>query len=97
HHLNREVMEQVCDHFGIPRDVPWKKLPARDRKILLQGNGDTLTIQRTIEGKRLRAKLSERRKWEGVIPILERVHARLRAEATAAYMSPGPCPACGGS
>jgi excinuclease ABC subunit A len=97
HHLSREVVSQVCDHFGIARDVPWRQLPARGRKLLLEGSGETLTIQRVIDGKRLRAKLTEKRKWEGVIPILQRVHARLRAEATAAYMSPGPCSSCGGS
>ena len=53
HHLGREVVEQVCAHFGIPRDVPWRKLPARAKKILLEGSDEKLTIYR--EWKQLRA------------------------------------------
>ena len=93
------MIEQVCDHFGIPRDVPWKKLPARARRrSSSRARDETLTIQRTIEGKRLRARTSERRRWEGVIPILD--EGRTRA---CAARRPRPtwrrraCAACGGS
>jgi excinuclease ABC subunit A len=97
HHLNREMLQQVCEHYGIPCDVPWKDLPAKAKKIVLEGTDEMLTISRTIEGKRMRARTQERRRWQGVLPIIRKVHERLRAQATAIYMSPAACAACGGS
>jgi excinuclease ABC subunit A len=97
HHLSREVVTQVCRHFGIRTDVPWKDLPAKARRVVLEGSPEKVTIERTIEGRRMRARTTERRRWQGVVPVIEDVHRRLRGQATAAYMSPAPCAACGGT
>ncbi len=98
HHFREEVMRQVCTHFGIPRNVPWKALPARARKILLDGNADEeITISRRYEGERLKVRSTERTAWKGVLTILREVHGRLKGKSTEAFMSPGSCRACGGT
>ncbi|MFB4259184.1 excinuclease ABC subunit UvrA [Shouchella clausii] len=34
-----QLLQAVCDHFGIDMDVPFEKLPAAQQQILLEGSG----------------------------------------------------------
>ena len=85
--------------FGVPLDVPWRKLPARTRQLVLYGAGDAAVKYefRTSRG----SVFAHRGKWRGVIPDLER---RLRDTGServrrwiATLLNPTPCPACRGA
>ena len=96
-HLRPEILRQVCDELKIPRDVPWKKLSERRRRLLLFGAGRRkIPISLDYEGKRLKVRTREKRLWEGVIPLLRRLHARRPSRTLERFMAPSPCPACRG-
>ena len=77
--------------------TPWKALPARIRKIILQGSDEEMTIH--YQG--------EEHEWtwdstyEGIAPFLMRIHRQTESEArrewVERFMSILPCPACKGT
>jgi len=87
----------VAQQYDIRLDVPWRRLPERQRTLLLEGP----------KGRRERVFLGARRKggswgwFEGVIPQLRRQHtssmSRAVRESVEQFMSLRPCPACGGA
>ncbi len=78
------VFKRVCKRFGISRDVPWEKLPAEHRNLLLYGSkGD-----------------GGKKGFAGVIPILKERFANTETERVkeriSTLLSQAPCPECGG-
>jgi excinuclease ABC subunit A len=92
------IVHALCDDLGVARDVPWKKLPAKQRELLLWGAGER-RIEVKWTGKH--SKGSWAMKWEGLCPQLLR-----RYEATGSdsmrekyrrYLHEAACRACGGA
>jgi len=93
-----ELLEAVCDHFGIDMRKPWAKLTPEHRRALLEGTG----------GKKIRFNYKNQyghKRWyeavfEGVLKNIQRRHSETESEFVREelekYMSHKPCPACGG-
>ncbi len=90
------LMRAIAEQHEIDLDRPWRRLPERQRKLLLEG-----------PKRRERMYLGRRRKggswgwFEGVIPQLRRQHASAMSQAVRdnveQFMSLRPCPSCGGA
>ena len=92
------ILQAVCDHFEIPRDVAWRKLNEAQRRVLLYGSGD----------ERIRVTYSRRGhhrsdliRFEGVIPNLRRRYQETSSDYVRSkieeFMTERPCPQCGGA
>jgi len=93
------LVEAVCEEHGIPLDVPWDELPAKQRKILLHGGGVTrVTVRYQNRYGRNRTYNAT---FEGVVPYLRRRHGEAESdsqrEQIEGYMREVPCPTCGGA
>jgi excinuclease ABC subunit A len=87
------ILGEVCDNFGIHKDMPWKTLTAREKKIILYGkDGDKDVAQR--------GKHFWNNDFEGVIPHLQRRFAETNADFVRneiySFMAERPCPECKG-
>jgi excinuclease ABC subunit A len=95
---NAQVLQTLARRFRIPLDRPVGKLPRRKLDLLLYGTGEE---EFTVRWKGRRGWGEWRTTYEGLIPALERRYRETRSErvraAIARFMSPRPCPACGGS
>jgi excinuclease ABC subunit A len=90
------MLAAVSEQHGIDLDRPWRRLPEKQRTMLLEG-----------PRRRERVFLGARRKggswgwFEGVIPQLRRQHTTSMSQAVRdsveQFMSLRPCPACGGA
>ena len=81
-------------HYAFDMDTPWKKLPARVRKLIMEGTGN--------EAVRIdyQSGFTRRRPFEGVLGNLERrrqMAGPAGDEEFAEFLSEQPCPACAGS
>jgi len=84
--------------FKLPLDVPWKKLPAKARQLVLHGAGDEKV---KFEFRMKKGSVWEHEgKWKGVLPELERRYRSTTSEAVrrsiGALMNPTPCLECKG-
>lgn len=81
----RGLLKEVARHYRVGLETPFNKLDKKTRDIILYGSD----IE--VWGK----------KFEGVIPHLERLFSRTESEYVKAevnkYMSVLPCPRCGGA
>jgi excinuclease ABC subunit A len=95
----KRVLTAVADEYGFSTDMPWKKMKAAAKKVVLYGAGNK---QVTVRYKnRYGRQRSYSTRYEGVIPWVERRHTesdsdRVR-EQIEGYMRLVPCPACGGA
>jgi excinuclease ABC subunit A len=84
--------------FKIDPGTAYKKLPAKFKKVLWGGAGKR-EFEFRWKGKRSDYKW--RRKWEGILPLLERRYRETesdsRREELEKLMSIHPCPACEGA
>jgi len=84
--------------FRFSLDTPWKRLPLKVRRLILNGAGD--------EEVRFEYKTSKgstfvhRSEWRGVLPDLERRYRQSSSETVRRWigslMNPTPCEACAG-
>jgi len=96
--LRPEVLAQVCDFFKIPRDKPWARLTDRQRRIVLWGDSRRrVPLELRYQGKKMRYERKERRKWDGVIPIIRRRYEERRTRSLEKFLAPAACPDCEGS
>ncbi len=86
------VVRSMARHFGIDLAVPWQKLAPSQRRVVLHGDAERITIRK---GKR-----SFKTRFEGLVPILMRRMKETDSEMVqkhyAQYMSDKPCSACAG-
>jgi excinuclease ABC subunit A len=79
-------------------DTPFRKLPAKARKAIMQGHNHKVTVSYTNRFGRTRTYSTG---FEGVIPWIERRHAEAESDSSrerhAGYMREAPCPACNGT
>src|SRR5262249_15061567 len=92
------LLRGLARTFKVPLDVPWKKLPAKTRQLVLYGGGDEKV---KYEFRMKKGSVWEHEaKWKGVIPELERRYRSTSSDAVrksiGALMNPTPCPECGG-
>ncbi len=91
------LLRGLAKHYKIDLEMPWKNLPAKVRDELLQGASEE--IEFTYWRKGAWRKMSK--KFEGVIPNLERLYQETDSEFTKSrlqqYMVGMPCPDCKGT
>ena len=92
------LLEGLSAELGFDMDTPFKKLPAKARKAILQGHNHKVTVSYTNRFGRTRSYSTG---FEGVIPWVERRHAEAESDSSrekhAGYMREAPCPACNGT
>jgi len=91
-----QTLNSLAEHYKFDLNTPWKKLPARAKKVLLYGSGGE-EIRFVYEG---RGKYAYNRPFEGVIPHLDRRYHETDSEyireELERYMNIRPCPSCNG-
>jgi excinuclease ABC subunit A len=92
------VLKGLSKAFRVPLDVPWKKLPAKTRQLILHGAGE----EKVKFEYRLKkgSVYAHQAAWRGVIPDLERRYRNTTSDGVrriiGALMNPTPCPDCHG-
>ncbi|UCC86542.1 MAG: excinuclease ABC subunit UvrA, partial [Anaerolineales bacterium] len=94
-----QLIRSVAQHYSIPLDMPVRKLPAKQRDIILYGSkpGDRITLRyQNAEGQERVYQTT----YEGVIPNLQRRYKESTSDYVRSeierYMSARPCPVCHG-
>ena len=64
-----QTLKSLGEHFDFDLTIPWSKLPAKVREIILYGSGTTDVTMRYHDGKRA---YEITKPFEGVIPNMER-------------------------
>ena len=93
----RTRLDAVANHFGVSVDTPFEALdPAVQRQFLYGTDREVVFERRTRNGTRRKTK-----RFEGVIPNLERRHVETDSDSTREhiedYMAVTTCPACEGA
>ena len=93
-----QLLQAVCDYFGIDRDTPFAQLPEETRKLLLYGSPERIPFEYESDFGGLR-KTSVR--YEGVVPNLTRRYRETSSdhvrEMIESYMTEKPCQTCHGA
>lgn len=93
------ILASVAEHYNIDLHTPWKNLDAVDKQVILYGTGSKrIALQYpNIYGK----VISRLRRFEGVIPILERRYEETDSESVkeslAKLVAYDHCKTCEGS
>jgi len=93
----RTRIDSVAAHFGVSVETPWKELDADIQRQFLYGTDRQVVFERsTRNGTRRKEK-----RFEGVIPNLDRRHVETDSKGTREhieeYMAVTECPACNGT
>jgi excinuclease ABC subunit A len=94
----QKVLFALCEEYGIDFHAPWRNLPAKFRRLVMQGTGEELTVRyKNRQGK----ARSFNTVFEGVVPYLQRRHLEAESDSSrdrfAGYMRESPCDACKGT
>ena len=93
-----QILKALARQYRIPLDKPWKKLAAKQRKVILKGSGDE-RVRVRWDGKRSSGSWAMR--WEGVLAQLDRRYRETYSERQRAYYEAFfraiACRACGGT
>ncbi|MGI9017035.1 MAG: excinuclease ABC subunit UvrA [Euzebya sp.] len=93
-----QVLEALADQNGFDTTTPWKKLRAKDKRLLLHGMDGKIHVSYT---NRYGRKRSYNANFEGAIPWLQRKYAETdsdyQRDKIEEYMREVPCPACKGA
>ncbi|MBK8230471.1 MAG: excinuclease ABC subunit UvrA [Candidatus Eisenbacteria bacterium] len=92
------VLGGLAKYLDFSLDTPWKKLPAKIRKVILHGTGGK---DFEVHHKGQKGEVRWRSKYSGVIPNLMRRYRESDSEEVRAsiekFMSSHPCGACSGA
>ena len=92
------MLEAIAEEHKLKLDVPWKKLTAKQKDVVLQGAAGNVTVKYRNKYGRVRQYNSA---YEGVIPWIRRRHETAESdwsrEQYESYMREIPCPTCGGA
>ena len=93
----RTRLDAVAEHFGVSIETPFENLDAGIQDAFLYGTSEEIVFERrTKNGTRRKEK-----RFEGVLPNLERRHVETDSESTREhieeYMTATTCPACDGT
>jgi len=94
-----QLVAATAKHLGVSADVPWDELPAKARKALLEGLGDTrIRVDYLTRDGRETHWYS---RYEGALTSVMRRHDETESEASREkleeYMAVIPCKSCGGA
>ncbi|MHB9003144.1 MAG: excinuclease ABC subunit UvrA, partial [Coriobacteriia bacterium] len=94
-----QLIRAAAGHLGVRTDVPWEKLPAKARKSLLEGLGDTrMRVDYLTRDGRETHWYS---RYEGALASVMRRYEETESEASRdkleEYMAVIPCKTCGGA
>src|SRR5215467_13198260 len=92
------VLESLAGHYGFSLDQSWKTIPAKVRKVILNGSGNE---EIEFSYQRGDHRHGYARPFEGVLTWLDRRYKETESESIRevleAYMNMRPCPACNGT
>ena len=92
------VMNALGQEQGFDLDTPWKDLPAKAKKWLLEGKNHKVHVKYRNRYGRERSYSTG---FEGVLPFVKRRHAETESEWSReryeGYMREVPCPTCQGA
>ncbi len=92
------VLESLAGHYGFNLDQPWKTIPAKARKAILNGSGNE---EIEFSYQRGDHRHGYARPFEGVLVWLDRRYKETESESIRevleAYMNMRPCPGCDGT
>jgi excinuclease ABC subunit A len=92
------MLRSVTAHYGVDMDTPYKDLPAKFRKVLLEGSGEEDVV---FKFWRSGAHRTYTRPFEGVLPNLRRRYEQTDSDFVRQklrqFMSRQPCTSCRGS
>jgi excinuclease ABC subunit A len=92
------LLEALADEHGFAMDVPWNELPAKARRMVLEGQPGDLTVRYKNRYGRQRSYSTS---YEGVLSYIERRHQEAESdsgrERFAGFMRETPCPTCKGA
>ncbi len=92
------LLTGLADVMEFDIDTPWKKLPTKVRKAVLNGSHEQVHVRYKNRYGRVRSYYAE---FEGVLPFLhrrlEQSESELMKERYDGYMRDIPCPACAGT
>ncbi len=92
------LLSAVSEELGIDMDTPWRKLPARARRALLEGHPTEVHVRYRNRYGRQRSYYTV---YEGVVPYIKRRHEESESDSARerfeGYMREIPCPACAGT
>ncbi|MBO1923950.1 excinuclease ABC subunit UvrA [Thiomicrorhabdus sp. 6S3-12] len=94
HKYYYDLLKAVADFYEFDIETPWQELSADNQKVILYGSGrQQLPLPH--------GKYSDVRRFEGVIPNMERRFAETESKAVRdeleKYRTSKPCSACGGT
>ncbi|MEE2032199.1 excinuclease ABC subunit UvrA [Rhodococcus chondri] len=92
------LLTGLADVMGFDVNTPWKKLPAKARKAILEGSHEQVHVRYKNRYGRVRSYYAE---FEGVMPFLHRRLDQAESEQSKerydGYMREVPCPTCSGA
>jgi len=92
------LLEAIAEELAIDVETPWRKIPAKARKVIMNGYPEPIHVQYRNRYGRRRSYHTE---YEGVIPYVKRRHAEAETDASRerfeGYMREVPCSACAGT
>lgn len=92
------LLSGLGDAMGFDLDTPWKDLPAKARKAVIEGSEHQVHVKYRNRYGRTRSYYAE---FEGVMPFLQRrlesTESEQMKERYEGYMRDVPCPACSGA
>ncbi|MBW2029347.1 MAG: excinuclease ABC subunit UvrA [Deltaproteobacteria bacterium] len=93
-----QMLDSICQHYGIDLYTPFKDIPKAVQKVILFGSGEEEIRFRYAKDDR---RHFYKRPFEGVIPNLDRRYRETDSyqirEELDTYISLRPCPACNGA
>ena len=99
HDYYYQVMQALSHELAFDLSTPWEKLPDAIKKIILYGSGRT-KINFSYKN-RFGRSVAKNKKFEGVIPNLDRRYAETESDAVreelTKYLTYSTCPKCEGS
>jgi excinuclease ABC subunit A len=92
------LMAALGDELGFDLNTPWEDLPAKGRKVILEGHPTKVHVRHTNRYGRERSYYTN---FEGVRPYIERRHREAETDTSRdrfeGFMREVPCPACLGT
>ena len=92
------LLSGLGDAMGFDLDTPWKDLPAKARRAVMEGSEHQVHVKYRNRYGRTRSYYAE---FEGVMPFLHRrlesTESEQMKERYEGYMRDVPCPACSGA
>lgn len=92
------MMASLGESLGFDVDTPWRKLPAKARKAILEGSDEQVHVRYRNRYGRTRSYYAE---FEGVMAFLQRKMEQTESEQMkdryAGFMRDVPCPECAGT